>query len=307
MFMEEIGKHITPRESQGTYATYVAKSTRMRSTQGNPESAGLGLSMKQLIKVTQHMRTYISPNKKESVALAKAIDGAKGSSLSSTEIDYKADQRRYGSGQFRDVFESHRFWLDTFEHCFLYWALHEAETDDPQLTENLLRCLVYVSLASNVLARAKDHSTHRGNESPVLGLFTATIKHLYSNEFNVDEFTYQIFKTVKIEDVGLDEIITGVLSSAYPWDCGMNVAHCGGGTTPDRTGCGYLQGLAENARRIRESGIQEQNIKESADKIDRVAHLLAYRRSKDEDNGNAGLKPIQKELRHLEDALHFMK
>ncbi|KIW74551.1 hypothetical protein Z517_11321 [Fonsecaea pedrosoi CBS 271.37] len=106
---------------------------------------------------------------------------------------------------------------------------------------------------------------HRGERR----LFTATVRYHFGNLFNVQHSTYRVFKTTKVEDIGLDEIVASAGGST--------------GSTANRTSKAYLDGLRRNALSILNSGFVDDNLRDAKRKIERVKKLLSFFESRDQE------------------------
>ncbi|KAK5207975.1 hypothetical protein LTR41_006487 [Exophiala xenobiotica] len=146
------------------------------------------------------------------------------------------------------------------------------------------RCLAYVGLGINTLERATNHWSHKGRESPLYGLYTATIWTNYGDLFGVQEYTYQVFKTTRIEDIGLDEIVASVLLSAYPWEGGLSYTWAGSsrGATGNRDNRAYTDGLTRNGLSIHNSKFLDDSIQDWDDKQTNIQEMLEFADQRDE-------------------------
>jgi hypothetical protein len=259
-FRTKVGPHIRPSLTQGAYVIYLALLPSYASTQGNDMYAGCGLSLKQLLKVIAAMKVYSNVNDPDSATFAQKVDTRFGEKK---DLDYKR-QRRYAAGGDHCDLTGHVWWIDNFQYTYLYWAIKRAaeDEDDPRLAQYLLRCLVYVGLAGLCEDRINDHATHSGDESVIFGLFCAIVEALYPGSFGVRDTSFQIFKTVSNEDIGLEEILLSVLTSALPADGGLNYAHCGGslGNYDRKDPAAQAARLKKNAQSIEKHRFLDENI-----------------------------------------------
>ena len=288
VFKAKVCGYVELLATQGTYSVTVSKSSaagaarsiaRRNGAEAEVEeqsnvpmvnNTGRGLTYRNSMKIVDGMRLYIDLEDPASEALARAIDCH--AAAPNEPLDYK-QQRRFAGGSLFDDFSTLEEWLDNFEHCYLAHARHLLGTDrEYLLDEHSLRCLSYVGLSSNVKVRAPTHWYPGITGSRLLGLFLSTIRHFLGDEFDVKESTYQIFRTVQIDDICLDEVLTAILTSAHRCDGGLNYSWTGGskGNT-DRSTVRYLQGLRTNQQMIKDSGFQEVNIRDSCEKIDSVS------------------------------------
>lgn len=149
------------------------------------------------------------------------------------------------------------------------------------LKEHMSRCLSYTGLAVNVVDRVSSHWVHKNTESPMFGLITAIARYLYSDLYDIKSFSYQIFRTTDVPDIGLDEQITSILTSSQWWNGGLNYTHCGGnlGSGPYRTDLSYLKALDKNARSIEQPGLITRNIAEAQSKFGQAEKTFEYCRT----------------------------
>jgi len=174
------------------------------------------------------MKLYIDVKNPMSGAHAKRVDEQfSGNEKLRGKLDY-AKERRYGSGTLHDNFIHHQEWIDyVSQHCWELYEKLKGTDQDHLLDKPLDRCPVYVGLGKSVVQRSKDHSNHAGTISPILGLLCAVFKLRYGEVFQTTTSTWQILKTVHTSHIGLDERVTTVLCSAYPWDGGLSTAYAG--------------------------------------------------------------------------------
>lgn len=276
-FQIRFGPHLTCRSSPGVYSIYVARTCPTRSSQlsaDDGQHAGRGLSLRQLNTVVELMREYMDLDSVNSVSLAKNIDTQKGEP--SLELDYR-NQRRYGGGGDYRVFEIHRKWLDHVERNVLEDYRRQLGTSQEHMLDvPLQRCLPYVGSADDTLSGAVHHWTHEGRESPLYGLYTAVISFAFGEQFNVQDYTYQVFKTTRIEDIELNEKLVTTLLSGDPWDGGLCYTHAGPSesSSAERDTMASPEELESNAMSIQNSGFLDESIKDFEDKISRVQDFL---------------------------------
>ncbi|KAK5545173.1 hypothetical protein LTR25_000180 [Vermiconidia calcicola] len=285
-FRAKYAPYVTCRETQGVYSVFLARTSSTKSSQVSPDQAqlaGRGLTPHELMKVVADMRDYIDTSRPKSSELAQDIDQLKrGPNL---DLDYSFGQRRYGGGERRDLFDMHERWLKTIERSVLrqYRALQG--TDKHGLLDlPFLRCLAYVGLGINTLERATNHWSHKGRESPLYGLYTATTWTNYGDLFGVQEYTYQVFKTTRIEDIGLDEIVASLLLSAYPWEGGLSYTWAGSskGATGNRDNRAYTDGLTKNGLSIHNSKFLDDSIQDWDHKQTSLQDMLEFADQRDE-------------------------
>ncbi len=277
-------RHLRLRNTQGVYTVFVAATNPDRNSQPSDdthEHVGKGLTLAQLRQVTDAMRKYIDvkDTSKEAIDLAKKIDCQRGSLGS--KINYKK-QRLYGGGVGKDNFTKHKYWVERVDEIYLDWAKRLRE-QEPQLpiSKHLQRCFAYVGLSGNVLTRAPRHWTGGSSESPLFGLFAATTEMLFGDDYSVEEFTYQILKTTRVEDIGLDEIIISILTSSFLWDGGLNFTHAGSsrGRLENRNDPNFdQQNLQANAESIQRSGLTQTNVEHATTKVEKVQKALEFDR-----------------------------
>ena len=262
-FRSKVSPHIEPRGTQGVYAVYLARQGSQNSTQGDDASAGYGPSLSELRRVIAAMKLYIDVDDPESEKMARDIDTQYGEKKG---LDYRR-QRRYASGVDRWDMSGHQYFIDTFEHLYLWRAnqYFEEDKNDPRLFEHLLRCFVYIGLSGRVLDRVTRHWTHSGEESCMYGLFCATVSWLFGETYGVRHSSWQIFKTVANDDVGLEEILLSVITSALPADGGLNMTYCGGslGNPNKKNQIIQARRLKDNADSIHRHGFVAQNIEDA--------------------------------------------
>ena len=309
---DQVEGHVRLRDTQGVYAIFVAAQSQSRSTQvldGDDEStpAGRGLSLNQLKEVIEGMKLYTSIDNAASAAYAESVDQQK---PGAKPLDYNK-QRRYAGGSAKRNVDVLVGWVEEFEKEILqHWDRLSGLGEDEFLDIPMLRCFCYVGLGSNLLGRSPSHWIHRGNESPIFGLFTAICHYLFGARFSdLQVYTYQIFKTVMVEDIGFDEIIASVLLSAYPWDHGLSYTYAGvsTGASTDRTNPNYLAGLEKNAESIERSGFLKANLEDAEARGNRTLRLLNAQKTLQEDKArilgqrDALLKEIDDALREYSD------
>lgn len=277
-FSRNVGPHIEPKMRQGAYVVYCARTAAQNATQGSVDFVGYGPSFKQMLTILAKMKLYTDVDDPESANMAKEIDSQFGEKKG---LDYKK-QRRYASGSLCIDMSSHVYWIENYLYLNLHSAdsLHKKDPNDPRLSEYMLRCPVYVGLAGYVSERVTKHWNHSTDGSATMGLFCATTKWLYGDEFTIRNFSWHIFKTVSNDDIGLDEIILSVLTSALPTEGGLNVAHCGGskGNPANKDHNTQTQRLNENAESIERWGFVDQNIADAAEKWSKVSQFFGIER-----------------------------
>lgn len=157
------------------------------------------------------------------------------------------------------------------------------DPDDEDILDVYLQMyLAHSGLATNVLTRSSNHWGYYGSDSPLFGLASATIHYHFGDAFSVEDHTYQMFKTTRVEDIGLDEMTTAILVSAYPWDCGLSYTWAGvsTGNPASRSDPAFLDGIQDNAESIQRSGFLDLNIQDTKQKLDRVRRLHDFKKSR---------------------------
>ena len=281
-FNSRVGKLVKCRKAPGTYFICVAIGCPSRSTQCDDvnveDLAGLSLSPNQFDIVLDTIDQYMKIGDAASESLAHKIDHQLPNCPS--DIDYSW-QRRYAGGD-RDDFTNHIDWAANFRAEFLDPLKTALEADNKEAFDGQLRrCLAYARLAQNVLDRVTEHWSHGVKESPLFGLFTATCCHCFGDAFSWEEYSYQVYKTVAVDDIGLDEIGTTMITSAYPWDCGLSYVHagCNLGYRKNWKKQDFLEKLEANAASIQKSGMLDRSIEDAKDKIERLQRLRDFETS----------------------------
>lgn len=273
------------RDCQGTYAVYLSVDVPPpHKSMTASHNVGKGLTMRQLEEAYYDVKLYIDVKDPRSARFAKQIDHVcSGQRGLLANLDWKQGQRRYGGGkQAHDDFRHQEEWCYWVEQNVLPWNHHQrANQTDHLLDLALSRCFPYVGLAQNVERRLPDHWNHSSHISPMFGLICAIINKRYPEQFTV-QTSYQIFRTVNVADIGLDEKLTTLLCSAYPWDGGLSTAYAGiARGRPDLYNDRDHKRMVEAADLIEHTGLIDLNINESNDKIDTFGdHLdnaLRYR------------------------------
>ncbi|KAG9770830.1 hypothetical protein KCU88_g6495, partial [Aureobasidium melanogenum] len=288
-FKHKYSKQVEIQNTPGTHNVYIARALKPAPTHG-PQDAnvapcssestsdsmltGWGLSLRQMKEVVDTVTKYINVGSDGSEALAVAID-SHGAGLNDS-LDYTT-QRKFGAGNNKDNFEGHRFWTENFRSNYLYHLDQLKEKGmDQRLDQPLRRCLTYAGLSKNVLGRVPKHWNPGGSGSPLLGLLLAVCHHLYGDDFDIKDTTYQVFRTVQVEDIGLDEILTCILTSANARDGGLNFTWPGGsiGNRSNLDDPHFREGLHQNMIYIRDQGHQTVNLQDSCDRIHRTRRAL---------------------------------
>ncbi|KAK5319708.1 hypothetical protein LTR93_007629, partial [Exophiala xenobiotica] len=263
----------TPRTTQGVYLIYLARRAGYEQSNAR-DDVGLNLTLAQLLEVADTMAKYMSirtasNRTKANILLCKNID-SQFWCTGCTKYDYQGGRARYMANASQE--ECIRVWLYVLGDNILDDARRRSleNPDDPFLHVPLRRTFPYAGLSINVAARATAHHGHTGSESIVYGLFTAIVKCKYGRQFDVIDFTYQILKNVRPDDIGLLEILGSIIASAYTWDTGLSANFAGhqrGSKASDHPPT-YYQDLRTNALEFRDSGIQTQQITDSIRKIE---------------------------------------
>ncbi|KAL2419661.1 hypothetical protein ABEF95_000450 [Exophiala dermatitidis] len=276
-FAEEYGPHLRPRATQGTYTAYLAAADPRRNTQAEQTAIlniGRAQTLSELQKVAHSMREYIDIENANATARAKAraIDRERGGT--SAQLDYSR-ARRYGSGAKKNKFDRHTWFLDNLDRTILNWSKDRRRSH--LLDTHMERCYVYVGLSKNVLGRVTGHWAIGKPDSNLFALLAAVFKFHFGNRYEVEDFSYQVLKTTKVEDIGLDEILTSILTSSYLWDGGLNTVHAGVniGSRKHWEDPAFIARLQENAESISRSGFIQRNIQDSIHKMERVKRALA--------------------------------
>ncbi|ETN41181.1 uncharacterized protein HMPREF1541_03116 [Cyphellophora europaea CBS 101466] len=267
-FRERVEKYTKTPKVQGVYAAYVSRVNPMLSTQANPSTithVGKGLTFNQMIRVLETMRKYCDFDDPESLEIATAIDES-WPDAAKLRLDH-ACERRFGdtTAAARNSLEKTIEWLDKLQFHLkqLRDQLKGSPDEHRRFEEHLLRCLVYVGLGRNTAKRGGDHRFQMANESPIFGLYLATVQYCFGDYvYDIEDSTYQVFRTVRVENIGLDEIVASLLLSSYAWDGGLNCTHAGSslGNNVDRSDLLYVQRMEDSARSIRMSQFQPENL-----------------------------------------------
>ncbi|EHY53329.1 hypothetical protein HRR83_003538 [Exophiala dermatitidis] len=288
-FKHKYSKQVEIQNTPGTHNVYIARALKPAPTHGPQDGnvapcssestsdsmlTGWGLSLRQMKEVVDTVTKYINVGSDGSEALALAIDSHGADLIDS--LDYTA-QRKFGAGNNKDNFEGHRLWTENFRSNYLYHLDQLKEKGmDQRLDQPLRRCLTYTGLSKNVLGRVPKHWNPGDSGSPLLGLLLAVCQHLFGKDFDIKDSTYQVFRTVQVEDIGLDEMLTCILTSANARDGGLNFTWPGGstGNRSSLDDANYLEGLKKNRDYIRDTGYQAANIQDSCDRIHRARRTL---------------------------------
>ena len=297
-FRVEHGSWLSLEDTQGTYAAYVAVNSA-----NIPSKAGKGLTLQDMLDVTDKMLRYISTEVEGSAEVARHIDNQFDPGKN-RDIDYELE-RKFGCGSDGSKLDRHKSWLRKLHS--IYSEREETLRSQGRsllLEEHLSRCIVYCGASGNCLRRGPEHWTLRGgkNTSPLWGLFLSTVRSMYGNKYTASNFTYQILRTVHEGDIGLDEILTTLIHSGYWWDLGANITWAGTATPLNSR----VERLRANAVFIQESGHQQRNIQESIHKIKTLQEMLGKGQSTEADDVRtstdvkADIVPVQQMMHEVE-------
>ena len=273
-FAKKAYSSVLLRDIQGTYAVMPAVTAKCSSTQPSSSTQlhqGHGIKWSHLEEalLTMDKYTRVDNASDEEIETARGIDAI--FLQKSLAIDYTS-QRKYGRGPRKNDFEKIQWWIQRMQD-------ESVDLIGPSLynkNDYMKRCFAYAGLASNVRDRGLSHTTQRGEESKLLGLFMSVLRYKFEDYYDTQNSTFQIFRTTRIADIGLDEIISTELVSGHPWDGGLNFTWAGVsvGANAVRTHPDYLRQLQNSAESIRNSGFQDENIAQSISKLERIQKLL---------------------------------
>ena len=237
----------------------------------NVHDIGKSLTLKQLAEVVQKMCLYISIHDPDSAAYAKSIDDYVDGTYG-LNLDYSF-QRRFGVTEDRKYFDQHRKWIEHVEKHILRPAYtNEGSNEDVTRHQHLLICLAYVGFSTVVSQFSAEPWIEPYPESYIFGLFIAIVRAVCGNEYGAEydsrSPTYQIFRTTRTEDIGLDGLITSILLSSYYSDCGLNYTLAESTTSRlwDTDSSGYKKMLENNAVNIQTYGFIQRNVDDAARK-----------------------------------------
>lgn len=263
-FRQKINNRVRLRNTPGVYAVFV-------SSCKPGVDYGSGPTLKQLLKVSETMRRYCNRSVTDSAELAIKIDAMYGDGKL---LDYKF-QRRYAGGAFSDNVAPLILWLDQLDEFILNHARALIGTlQEPLLEKPMKRSFPYIGLSKQVLRRALGHSSHTGS-SCIFGLYTATLRYLYQDQFDTVSFSYQIIHTADPEKIGFDEILVTLLASGHWWDGGLNRTHSGTNTGRQKIPTNQVQRLVDNDRINYDSESISTTIADSITKISQTNDHLS--------------------------------
>ncbi|KAK5093009.1 hypothetical protein LTR70_000523 [Exophiala xenobiotica] len=290
-FRQRYSQSLALDRTQGTYVVYVGvrhKDVPVGHDPADPRlqrQTGYSLTLMELITLVDDMQLYITTDGNLSASsreLAKKVDQKFPWKLP-RGFDYN-EQRRYASGSNYDNFIRIEQFIETLTNLYGLQRLRAYTSTHQEylLNRRLERCPNYVGLASNCMSRTTNHWTHEGTESPLYGLVTAMLEYRHPGEFAVEHFTFQVIRTVQVSDIGIDEILTSCLCSAYPWNGGLSAAHAGQqlGGKSDKSNPTYLQKLKDNASNCQT--YHPQHVQSSAEKLKNMRDLATFM-AEDED------------------------
>lgn len=283
-FKSKYTSFLSLKPNQGVYVCYVGVAhqdvhSQLAATTIAPK-IGYGLTLNELRQVTDVMATYIvndGSRGNDDPSAAYDIDTRFRQSGKGVPVfsEYREGFRRYSSGGKEGQFDRIINYLYAIDDIY---DTHTTSSTPDLSTKPLQRCFCYVGLSHKVKDRAPEHHTHTGKESPVWGLFTAVCRYLFSDKFSISDFTYQIIQTVRVEDIGLDEILVSILASGYAFDGGLCAVHAGQSTgsnvVKNNT---YYAELAASAKLYRDRGYQTKNIQTTLAKFEEGQKVTEYK------------------------------
>ena len=253
-FADQVGPFVELTDCPGIYAVFVSRSGRM--------DAGKGLTLNEMITVIKTMETYIDIGKQQSEELAREIDSVFGSDISG--IDYK-EQRRFGGGMSQDNFVEHRLWLRKLSE--IYGPKHDAlkgTENEYLLDEPMARCFAYIGMAQSPLSRAPHHWQPKESSSPLWALFYSTVRHLCKDKYLARLSTYQIFRSIREDETGLEEIVLTTLMMNLGRHGGLNYCWAGGALRSVDD-----QKIQKSLEFLREHDQRDANIQDAVEKLKR--------------------------------------
>jgi len=143
---------------------------------------------------------------------------------------------------------------------------------DLHLLKEPMRCPVYMGMSGNPSRRGPGHKGKP--DSILMGLFISTLRFLYKDLYEFGQYTFQLFHSVRKEDIGFLEVVASIMGSGFPWDGGLAYTYAGG--RPRAMHEVHQERMRQAAEQIRASGNIEQNVQDSEDKIRRLQELLDY-------------------------------
>lgn len=308
-FARENGESLKLQDGPGTYTSWIGKvvaggQVDTQASQSASAQRGKDYSLRQLSKLVSMMRTYIrieEPRRPHTISFARKVDRHRGNY--GDKLDYTRE-RYYGGGGQKDDFLKHEYWLNLTDQTYLSWSKPMRNTaQDWILDIPMSRCYVYVGMSESVKSRAPSHWTGHPGLSPLFGLLIATTSMEFGDDYNVDQFTYQVVRVTRAEDIGLDEIMISILTSSYIWDGGVNFTYAGNKLQQQKkiSTDFYQRSLKKNAESIQSSGLLTLNIMDAEEKIRLLQDALGWYT-----NGQK-LQAVKEHQDQLEDKIQVCK
>jgi hypothetical protein len=288
-FFSRVGAWVNCNDAPGVYGAFVAISPTTRDP--HAPSIGTGPCLEHMLKAIDTMRLYTNLHDPASSEISKKIDVQYDPAPRVGDYNYKK-QRKFAGG------EDHRsFGLLEEDIAYLHQVYHEVEEQlqstnnqevqqqpsssndlevghQPRATVDLMkepmRSPVYIGMSSNPSSRGSMHKSRP--QSKLLGLFLSTLRYLYGDLYHIDTYTYQLFYALREEDIGFLEIVASIMGSGFSWDGGLAYTHAGG--RPHGMHDIHKQRMSRAEKMILESGHLERNIRDSAEKMERVELAL---------------------------------
>jgi hypothetical protein len=329
-FKAKWGEYLECTRSQGTYIVQIVRkvarcTSRDQANCGPAEESedrvcetqlpdgntgiGWGFTWKELIFLTEKVKLYADVQNQTSADWAQLVDNHGESSC--PELDYQW-QRRYAGGQHRNLVEPLANWAATIEYTWLHYAKKlEATRDEYLLHRPMQRCLSYGGLSHNVRDRTDANCNPGSSGTRLLSLIMAICELHWKDLFDVRNYTFPVFRTVEVDDIGLDEILSCLLTSCNNRDGGLNLTWAGAstGARVARENPKYQEELYKNAERIGTSGVQAETIRESCEKITKLKEKMkiAEEAEKEREDLEKALDNDLQEIRELEDEIEQLQ
>lgn len=297
-FARPVGPYVLLTQEQSIYAIYHTRNALPVPHRGHvptAENAKVGTSFSPMEWIElAHDLWEISDFQHNSAAtrqLRREIECAITSTAGRRQIQYengdKDDCTFYSVHAYEDYLE---VWLQELEFSFLTEARKRYNDDpsDPWLHAPFTSGPPYVGLSHHSLRRCGEHwgLTNR-SEGIVFALLAGAVQRRYKGRFAMQQSSYQVFKTVRKSDIGLDEIAASVALGSYVEDTGLNISYAGvqTGSSISTSDEDHRRVHARHALEIQESEFLAANIAESHAKImdwDRILRrVVAFQKGQD--------------------------
>ena len=216
-FADRIGPWVELTHCPGIYAVFISRTS-------GPDK-GKGLTLREMVSVIEAIEEYLRLDTQDSEDIARKIDTVFSGDVSA--LDYEG-QRRFGGGINQCDFKAHREWLKSL--ISVYYTKFDAligTEHEYLLDEHIPRCLCYIGLSHNPLSRATEHWTPNESSSALWALFYSAVRFVCKDKYNA-RASYQVIKTIRVEDVGLEEIMLTTMMMNLGRNGGLNHRWAGG-------------------------------------------------------------------------------